>query len=230
MNRQRPEAGRKGGAPPLRMQSLAFAGLRWAAAALGLAMLAGMLGAAAARPFLAPMAGILQAWLPEFRIHSFDAIARADRQLLLAAVQLADPLVIGRRVIYGLDFATAQMTLGSLWQPAIAAIATASAWPQTAIGRALASALACAAGLLLTIVLAPAMLAGMVIGDFYRERAAGEIVPFIVRLPRLLEDGGSFMLGIAAGACCVALAGLVARGLRRDEAVRGRGGPGRRRR
>jgi len=59
------------------------------------------------------------------------------------------------------------------------------------------------AGILATVLsvcLAPSMLAGMMIGDIYWHEASDQIIPYVVRLPRFLEEGGWSMLGLTVGA------------------------------
>jgi hypothetical protein len=52
------------------------------------------------------------------------------------------------------------------------------------------------------VLLAPAMLAGLMIGDIYWHEASEQIIPHIVRLPRFLEEGGWLLLGMSTGSLC----------------------------
>ncbi len=168
--------------------------------------------------WMAPvMRSMLQALMPEFRLPVFAVYDGFGPARLYAQAQLVRPLQIGHHLVDQPVLTTAQLTLGAFWQPVAVAIAAASALscgpPSVALqgarpafrpSAALACVLAAAiAGLLatgLSVVLAPSMMAGMMMGGIYWHEASDQIIPHIVRLPRFLEEGGWLMLGLALGA------------------------------
>ena len=195
--------------------------------ALVFAVIAQRYGQGAVRWLLPAMQAQLQDFLPEFRISSFLIDEAAGQPQLDAQVLLSRPLQIGHRVVDQVVLANAALTLGAFWQPVAVAIATAAVWPTklrhalrertaavpgwrenaTAWARfgasALAIGLAGLAATALSVFLAPAMLAGLTMGDIFWHEAGDQIVPPIVRLPRFLEEGGWLMLGLLTGALCM---------------------------
>ncbi|HXY21191.1 MAG TPA: hypothetical protein VEI29_00805 [Burkholderiaceae bacterium] len=200
------------------------------ALALTVAVVAQRWGENAVRWFLPTMQARLQDLLPEFRIASFAVLEATGQMQLTAQVLLLRPLQIGHHVVDELVWANAAITLGAFWQPVAVAMATAAVWPWSlrrilrirtdaapgamatrrfatlSVARVLAVVSACVAATALSVVLAPSMLAGLIIGDIYWHEASEQIIPHIVRLPRLLEEGGWLLLGLSTGSLCTTAA------------------------
>jgi len=178
------------------------------------------------RWLLPTMQARLQDLLPEFHIAFFALTDIAGEAQLRVEAVLMRPLQIGRHVVDQLVLANASVTLGAFWQPVAAATATAAVWPSPAqrkvsvcgsqlhaspkhcstasflAARMLALCSAFLAAAALSALLAPSVLAGLIVGDIYWHEASEQIVPHIVRLPRFLEEGGWLVLGLAIGSLC----------------------------
>jgi len=178
-------------------------------------------------PWLLPaMKARIQDILPEFRISFFALTEVAGQAQLRLQALLMRPLRIGHHVVDQLVLANAAVTLGAFWQPVAVATATAAMWPCASrrhlrncarpqlgafntrsfvsmfVARGLAVLLACLLTTALSVLLAPSILAGLIIGDIYWHEASEQIIPHIVRLPRFLEEGGWLMVGLTTGALC----------------------------